>query len=145
MSSPADSLIDKIKAYNPGADTSVVEKAYEFAALIHRDHKRLSGDPYITHPLAVGQTFMISDCVDVSTPDLIKIISANGLKINRKKTSQRTKRSVITGIDTGNNTLRVSKEFRDKENPKLSTNQITGRKHYADRVKKANQPSSYKQ
>ena len=54
MSSPADSLIAKIKAYNPNADVSVVEKAYEFAALIHRDHKRLSGEPYITHPLAVA-------------------------------------------------------------------------------------------
>jgi GTP pyrophosphokinase len=49
-----EGLLEKIRAYNPNADVSVVEKAYEFAALIHRDHKRLSGDPYITHPLAVA-------------------------------------------------------------------------------------------
>ncbi|MDD5594285.1 MAG: bifunctional (p)ppGpp synthetase/guanosine-3',5'-bis(diphosphate) 3'-pyrophosphohydrolase [Candidatus Margulisbacteria bacterium] len=48
------SLIEKINSYNPKADTAVVEKAYEFAAQVHRDHKRLSGDPYITHPLAVA-------------------------------------------------------------------------------------------
>jgi len=47
-------LIDKIKSYTK-ADTTVVEKAYEFAAAVHRDHKRLSGDPYITHPLAVAE------------------------------------------------------------------------------------------
>jgi GTP diphosphokinase / guanosine-3',5'-bis(diphosphate) 3'-diphosphatase len=54
MTEPLPALIAKVKAYNPNADTAVVEKAYEFAAFIHRDHKRLSGDPYITHPIAVA-------------------------------------------------------------------------------------------
>jgi len=29
----------------------------------------------ITHPLAAGETFLVSDCADVSTPDLIKMIA----------------------------------------------------------------------
>jgi nucleoside-diphosphate-sugar epimerase len=29
----------------------------------------------ITHPLAAGETFMVSDCADVSTPELIKMIA----------------------------------------------------------------------
>jgi GTP pyrophosphokinase len=48
-------LLEKIRSYNPKADLSVVEKAYAFAAEIHKEHKRLSGDPYITHPLAVAR------------------------------------------------------------------------------------------
>jgi GTP diphosphokinase / guanosine-3',5'-bis(diphosphate) 3'-diphosphatase len=32
----------------------MVERAYEVAAYWHRDQKRKSGDPYITHPLAVA-------------------------------------------------------------------------------------------
>ncbi|HVN67450.1 MAG TPA: bifunctional (p)ppGpp synthetase/guanosine-3',5'-bis(diphosphate) 3'-pyrophosphohydrolase, partial [Candidatus Sulfotelmatobacter sp.] len=49
-----EALLEKIKAYNPKADLSVVEKAYERAAQAHQTHKRLSGEPYITHPLAVA-------------------------------------------------------------------------------------------
>ncbi len=47
-------LISKIKRFNPEADTAIVEKAYEFAKQRHEGQKRLSGDPYITHPLAVA-------------------------------------------------------------------------------------------
>jgi len=36
----------------------------------------------ITHPRAVGETFMISDCADISTPDLIKMIAG---AMNSKK------------------------------------------------------------
>lgn len=49
-----EGLLEKIRAYNPNADLQTVQKAFEFAAHIHRDHKRLSGEPYITHPLAVA-------------------------------------------------------------------------------------------
>lgn len=45
----------KVKSYLPEADLSLIEKTYEFAELKHRGHKRLSGDPYITHPLAVAE------------------------------------------------------------------------------------------
>jgi len=34
----------------------------------------------ITHPLAAGQTFMVSDGQDISTPDLIKMIASEMLK-----------------------------------------------------------------
>jgi guanosine-3',5'-bis(diphosphate) 3'-pyrophosphohydrolase len=38
----------------PKADLSVLQKAYEVAAQRHADQMRHSGDPYITHPLAVA-------------------------------------------------------------------------------------------
>ncbi|MDD4179215.1 MAG: bifunctional (p)ppGpp synthetase/guanosine-3',5'-bis(diphosphate) 3'-pyrophosphohydrolase [Candidatus Margulisbacteria bacterium] len=47
-------LLEKIRSYNPKADTGLVEKAYAFAERVHASHKRLSGAPYITHPLAVA-------------------------------------------------------------------------------------------
>jgi len=43
-----------IRATHPKADIRMVERAYEVAAHCHRDQKRKSGDPYITHPLAVA-------------------------------------------------------------------------------------------
>ena len=47
-------LIKTVRATHPKADVRMIERAYETAAHWHKDQKRLSGDPYITHPLAVA-------------------------------------------------------------------------------------------
>ncbi len=47
-------LLDKVKVYNNYIDETVVKKAYNFAVDVHKNQKRLSGDPYITHPIAVA-------------------------------------------------------------------------------------------
>ncbi len=47
-------LFDQIKSYNPNADLQLVEAAYAFAESAHEGQLRKSGDPYITHPLAVA-------------------------------------------------------------------------------------------
>jgi len=44
-------IIEKVKKYNPSADTSLLQRAYELAARVHEGQKRLSGEPYINHPL----------------------------------------------------------------------------------------------
>ncbi|PSK96931.1 GTP pyrophosphokinase [Haloactinopolyspora alba] len=54
QSDPAlEPLFRVIKANHPKADLEVIEKAYRVAARAHSGQKRKSGDPYITHPLAV--------------------------------------------------------------------------------------------
>jgi guanosine-3',5'-bis(diphosphate) 3'-pyrophosphohydrolase len=47
-------LIKTVRATHPKADVRLIERAYDVAAHWHRDQKRKSGDPYITHPLAVA-------------------------------------------------------------------------------------------
>ena len=47
-------LIKTVRGTHPKADVRLIERAYESAAHWHRDQKRRSGDPYITHPLAVA-------------------------------------------------------------------------------------------
>jgi GTP pyrophosphokinase len=47
-------LLAQISTYNPQADVEVVKKAYDHARRAHEQHRRLSGEPYITHPLAVA-------------------------------------------------------------------------------------------
>ena len=49
-----EKLLEKIKGYNPAADVGIIEKAFDFASTAHKGHKRLSGEPYIIHPLAVA-------------------------------------------------------------------------------------------
>ena len=46
-----DSVIEKVKAYSPAADTELIRRAYDLAAEVHKGQKRLSGEPYINHPL----------------------------------------------------------------------------------------------
>ncbi|PIS28081.1 (p)ppGpp synthetase [Candidatus Saganbacteria bacterium CG08_land_8_20_14_0_20_45_16] len=47
-------LLDKVAAYSPKTDLGLVEHAFQLAQKAHQSYKRLSGDPYITHPLAVA-------------------------------------------------------------------------------------------
>lgn len=51
-----ENLLKKVTSYNPGADTKLVKKAYEFASRVHRDQFRQSGEEYIQHPLGVAET-----------------------------------------------------------------------------------------
>jgi HD domain-containing protein len=47
-------LLETVSAANPGADLRPIERAYTVAARAHRGQRRKSGDPYITHPIAVA-------------------------------------------------------------------------------------------
>src|SRR5215475_5090430 len=47
-------LIRTVRTTHPKADIRLVERAYEAAARMHAGQSRNSGDPYITHPLAVA-------------------------------------------------------------------------------------------
>ncbi|MDT7538373.1 MAG: diphosphokinase / guanosine-3,5-bis(diphosphate) 3-diphosphatase [Actinomycetota bacterium] len=54
MPAVLEPLAKTIRAAHPKADLRVVQKAYETAESAHADQKRRSGEPYITHPLAVA-------------------------------------------------------------------------------------------
>ena len=47
-------IIDRITAYNDEADLDLVERAYIYSARIHEGQVRLSGEPYLSHPLEVA-------------------------------------------------------------------------------------------
>src|ERR1022692_4088212 len=47
-------LLDKLETYLPPAQIERVRDAYEFGAQRHQGQKRLSGEAYITHPVAVA-------------------------------------------------------------------------------------------
>jgi guanosine-3',5'-bis(diphosphate) 3'-pyrophosphohydrolase len=47
-------LVDKVKAYDPGADEALLNKAYVYAMKAHGKQFRASGDPYFVHPLEVA-------------------------------------------------------------------------------------------
>ncbi|MBI4126971.1 MAG: bifunctional (p)ppGpp synthetase/guanosine-3',5'-bis(diphosphate) 3'-pyrophosphohydrolase, partial [Deltaproteobacteria bacterium] len=47
-------ILDRVTAYNPGADLDLVRKAYVYAAKLHEGQTRVSGEPYLSHPLEVA-------------------------------------------------------------------------------------------
>ncbi|TXN32102.1 RelA/SpoT family protein [Lacisediminihabitans profunda] len=50
-----DLLIKTAKLHHPKADLGIIDRAYAAAELAHRGQLRKSGEPYITHPVAVAQ------------------------------------------------------------------------------------------
>ncbi len=48
-------LLDKVRSYNPTADVALIDNAFAFARQAHEGQCRRSGEPYITHPIAVAE------------------------------------------------------------------------------------------
>ena len=59
-------LIAAVRAYDPDADGDAIERAYVFAANAHGSQQRASGEPYISHPLAVAE-ILVSKHLDAAT------------------------------------------------------------------------------
>src|SRR5438067_653034 len=47
-------LVERVRAYDPDADESILNRAYVFAMQAHGPQRRASGDPYFSHPLEVA-------------------------------------------------------------------------------------------
>jgi GTP pyrophosphokinase len=47
-------ILDRVTQYNPEADLDLVDRAYIFSAKVHDGQMRLSGEPYLSHPLEVA-------------------------------------------------------------------------------------------
>jgi guanosine-3',5'-bis(diphosphate) 3'-pyrophosphohydrolase len=60
-------ITSNLLTYNPNADTTLVEKAYVYSAKVHQGQVRLSGLPYLSHPLEVAYllTEMKMDVISV--------------------------------------------------------------------------------
>ncbi len=47
-------ITSNISSYSPDADINLIEKAYVYSAKVHKGQVRLSGEPYLSHPLEVA-------------------------------------------------------------------------------------------
>ncbi len=52
--SQLEPLFNAMRTHHAKVDTAIIERAYRTAEIHHADQTRKSGDPYITHPLAVA-------------------------------------------------------------------------------------------
>lgn len=69
-------IIDKISEYDPDADLGIIERAYIYSARVHEGQVRLSGEPYLSHPLEVAGilTDMKLDVISVAAGFLHDVI-----------------------------------------------------------------------
>ena len=47
-------LVERVRAYDPGVDEDLLNRAYVFAMSRHGAQLRANGDPYFSHPLEVA-------------------------------------------------------------------------------------------
>jgi GTP pyrophosphokinase len=47
-------IIDKVSDYDPDANLDIIDRAYIYSARVHDGQTRLSGEPYLSHPLEVA-------------------------------------------------------------------------------------------
>jgi guanosine-3',5'-bis(diphosphate) 3'-pyrophosphohydrolase len=47
-------IADRMLEYNPGTNLELLQRAYVFSAKVHEGQERLSGEPYLIHPLEVA-------------------------------------------------------------------------------------------
>jgi len=112
-------LLKKISLYAPSADFRLIQKAADFAQSVHRGQKRLSGDPYITHPVAVAMVLaeleqdsstiaaaLLHDTIEDSSVDEKTLRSEFGDSITK----------LVLGITKLRQLTFASKEERQAEN-----------------------------
>jgi GTP diphosphokinase / guanosine-3',5'-bis(diphosphate) 3'-diphosphatase len=89
-----DQLLSDLADYYPGADVALVRKAYDFAAAAHLGQTRKSGDPYVTHPLAVANIIselkldvasvcagLLHDCVEDTSATIEQLSEVFGKEV----------------------------------------------------------------
>ncbi len=47
-------ILDRVAEANPKADLDIIDRAYVYSAQVHAGQLRLSGEPYLSHPLEVA-------------------------------------------------------------------------------------------
>jgi len=80
-----EDILRKVEAYRSGEDLLPLRKAYEFSALEHRTQMRLSGDPFVSHPLEVANVLadMKMDVVCLAASMLHDVVEDTPTTIER--------------------------------------------------------------
>jgi len=76
-------LTEKILAYDPKADTGLIDAAYVMAMQAHGQQRRDNGDPYFTHPVAVADILAgyRLDTASIATALLHDVIEDTPIKL----------------------------------------------------------------
>lgn len=61
-----EDILEIVAGYNPECDEDLLRRAYVYSAMAHRGQIRVSGEPYLVHPLEVARTLAEMHLDDVA-------------------------------------------------------------------------------
>ena len=101
MNDQLNKLLDIVKKNQPNADCELIIKAYNFAKEAHKDQKRVSGLPYIMHPLSVA-TIVASMKMDTESiiKSLMEVQTTKKTKVENNKTKHEWKQEKWAELNT---------------------------------------------
>lgn len=114
-----EQLLEVIKASDKNYNITKITSAYEFAAEKHKDQKRESGEPYITHPIAVAQILIElgMDTVTICAALLHDVVEDTEASIeDLKKRFGADVANLVDGVTKLNQVSLYSKEEQQAEN-----------------------------
>jgi guanosine-3',5'-bis(diphosphate) 3'-pyrophosphohydrolase len=78
-------ILEKASAYLSSADVALIQKAYVFSAAAHAGQIRLSGEPYLSHPLEVASILadLKLDAVTLAAGLLHDTVEDSGVSVER--------------------------------------------------------------
>ena len=94
-------ILDRISEYHPNADLAIIERAYIFSARVHEGQVRLSGEPYLSHPLEVAGilTELRLDAISVAAGFLHDVIEdTHAVAEDIEKTFGPEVRHIVSGV-----------------------------------------------
>ena len=71
-------ILDKVTTYNPTADLDLIRKAYVYCAKVHQGQTRLSGEPYLVHPMEVAA--ILAATLRIQTPKRFAGVFGDGVR-----------------------------------------------------------------
>jgi len=112
-------LISKIKLYNPQVDADLIVRAFNFANQHHGGQMRLSGEPFIIHPLAVAMILaeIEQDQVTIAAALIHDVIEDGGVK--REEIAEKFGDEIarlVEGVTKLGQLVFESREVRQAEN-----------------------------
>ncbi|MGH7071869.1 MAG: RelA/SpoT family protein [Acetobacteraceae bacterium] len=112
-------LTEKILAYDPKANTALIDAAYVLAMKAHSPQTRESGEPYVTHPLAVadilaGYRLDTASIVTALLHDVVEDTSVNLSEITERFGAEIA--SLVDGVTKLSRLALSSPETREAEN-----------------------------
>ncbi len=106
-------------SYHPKADLSLVEKAYVYSAKVHQGQVRLSGEPYLSHPLEVAHilTRMKMDVISVVSGLLHDTLEDTDAKLSEiERLFGKEAANIVDGVTKISKMQFTSHEERQAEN-----------------------------
>jgi len=112
-------ITSQVLSYHPRADTALIEKAYVYSAKAHQGQIRLSGEPYLSHPLEAAYilTQLKMDVICIAAGLLHDAIEDTDARLEeiRELFGEETA-NIVDGVTKISKMHFVSKEERQAEN-----------------------------